>query len=154
MDNTIVTINNIVHTYNNKELVGNRLAPDNSIVEILTRIINSQLHNCNEDDPDDIIDALKCMIDNIGDDFRLNFDGAEYRIIAESAIWPTYVREIKAIVEDCYDLKLNDIPNFVAWAIDWEQTANNAYIDGYGHTFSQHDGSEEQAGNYYIFRTD
>ena len=86
-------------------------------------------------------------------DFNFEFDGNEYRLIAESAIWGIYVEEIKNIVNDCYDLKLDDVPHWIALEIDWEQTAKNAYDDGYGHTFSGYDGSEYEAGKYYIFRT-
>ncbi len=86
-------------------------------------------------------------------DFNFEFDGNEYRMISDSDIWDIYVDEIKQTVEDCYDLKLDNIPDFVAWSIDWEQTAKNAYVDGYGHTFSGYDGSEEEAAGYYIFRT-
>ena len=87
------------------------------------------------------------------DDFSFELDGNEYRIISESEIWAIYVEEIKNIVNDCYDLKLGQVPAFIALSIDWEETAKNAYVDGYGHTFSSYDGSECEAGGYYIFRT-
>lgn len=86
-------------------------------------------------------------------DFTVDFDGNEYRIIAESDIWDIYVDTIKELVNDCYDLKLDQVPDFVALEIDWEQTAKNAYVDGYGHTFSGYDGSESEAGGFWIFRT-
>ena len=59
---------------------------------------------------------------------------------------------------DCYDLKLDKIPDFIAVSIDWEQTTKNAYADGYGHTFAGYDGEEiEIIGNkgliYHAFRT-
>lgn len=86
-------------------------------------------------------------------DFTVDFDGNEYRIIADSDIWGIYVDTIKELVNDCYDLKLDDVPNWIALEIDWEQTAKNAYVDGYGHTFSGYDGSESEAGGFWIFRT-
>jgi hypothetical protein len=102
----------------------------------------------------ELIDALNELNDKIrSGDFYFEYDGNEYRIIAESGIWDIYVEAIKNIVTDCYDLKLENIPDFVAWEIDWEQTAENAYVDGYGHTFSGYDGSELETKNYYIFRT-
>ncbi len=59
---------------------------------------------------------------------------------------------IKTLSEDCYDLKL---PKWLA--VNWEETAENCYQDGFGHTFSTYDGSESEymIGNvlYYIFRT-
>lgn len=103
-----------------------------------------------------IFEALEEIEQHIGeDDFTLDFDGAEYRIISESDIWEIYRDAIKDIVEDCYSdvLNLDKIPPFIAVSIDWEQTAKNAYADGYGHTFSSYDGSEEEAAGYYIFRT-
>jgi hypothetical protein len=98
-------------------------------------------------------DALVELDVEMGDDFYFKLDGNEYRIIAEDAIWKIYVDEIRQIVEDCYDLKLNDMPDFLVFEIDWEATAKNCYADGYGHTFSSYDFSEIEAGGYYIFRT-
>ena len=83
-------------------------------------------------------------------DFEI--DGMEFRIIHNDDIWDIFVEEIKDIVNDCYDLKLDDVPGFIALTIDWEQTAENAFVDGYGHTFSLHDGSELYIGEYIIFR--
>ena len=102
----------------------------------------------------ELFDAIEELESKLGnDDFYFEFDGNEYRLISESAIWDIYVDEIKNIVNDCYDLKLDNIPSFVAWEIDWEQTAKNAYVDGYGHTFSGYDGSELEIVSYYVFRT-
>ncbi len=108
----------------------------------------------NESNYSELFDAIEELESNLGnDDFYFEYDGNEYRLISESAIWDIYVDEIKNIVNDCYDLKLDNIPSFVAWDIDWEQTAKNAYVDGYGHTFSGYDGSELEIGGYYVFRT-
>lgn len=98
----------------------------------------------------ELYDALEFEIDN--DDFAIDFDGNEYRIISENSIWEIYVEEIKTIVEDCYDLNLDKVPDFIALSIDWEQTAQNAYADGYGHTFAGYDGEESEAAGFYIFR--
>ena len=122
-------------------------------IAILRKIINSQSHNACMDDAREAIETLRENINNGDDDFTLDFDGNEYRIISESAIWGIYVETIKEIVNDCYDLKLDKLPSFIAVSIDWEKTAENAYVDGYGHTFSHYDHSEEEAAGYYIFRT-
>ena len=122
-------------------------------IEILRAIIDSQFHRINMDDAREAIKALRESIDQEEYDFTLDFDGNEYRIIHEDSIWGIYVEEIKNIVESCYDLKLDQLPGFIAVSIDWENTATNAYVDGYGHTFSGYDGSEEKVGDYYIFRT-
>ena len=122
-------------------------------IEILRTIIDSQSHSVDMDDTREAVETLRESINNGEYDFTFDFGGNEYRIIHEDSIWGIYVEEIKNIVEGCYDLKLDKLPKFIAVKIDWEDTATNAYDDGYGHTFSRYDGSEEQAAGYYIFRT-
>lgn len=155
-------------------LAGKELPTEDSdmgrAVQILQTICNSQSHTIPEMEEafDDLevenvladasgifeaLDELETMIGSSDDDYNFEFDGNEYRIIKESEIWDIYVEEIKSTVEDCYDLKLDDMPAFIAFSIDWEQTAKNAYADGYGHQFSGYDGSEEESAGYYIFRT-
>ena len=120
-------------------------------IEILREIIDQHNHCI---DMSYTREAIETLRDKIGeDDFYFDFDGNEYRLIKDSEIWDIYVDEIKHIVNDCYNLKLDKVPDFVALSIDWEQTAKNAYVDGYGHTFSGYDGSEHKAGGYWIFRT-
>lgn len=121
-----------------------------SHIAILRAIIDEHNHNINMDDAREAIETLQ---DDLADDFTFEFDGNEYRIISDGAIWGIYRDEIQNIVEECYDLKFDSIPKFVAFEIDWEQTAKNAYSDGYGHTFSTYDHSEVEAGGYWIFRT-
>jgi hypothetical protein len=120
-------------------------------IEILRAIIDEHNHSIDMDTAREAIEELRENIDQ--DDFRFDFDGNEYRIIGEGAIWRIYVDEIRNIVEDCYELNLDKIPSFVSVSIDWEQTAQNAYSDGYGHTFSSYDGSEIEAAGFYVFRT-
>ena len=121
-------------------------------IEVLREIIDHHSHRINMSEAKEAIETLKdCMAKS--DDFCFDFDGNEYRIISESSIWGTYVEEIKNIVEDCYDLKLDSLPNFIAFEIDWEQTAKNCYSDGYGHTFSTYDESELEVADWWIFRT-
>ena len=85
-------------------------------------------------------------------DFHIDIDGNEYRFINADVIWETYVDAIMEITEDCYEIKA---PHWLE--IDWEQTAKNCFVDGYGHTFSGYDGSEFECEfeeeNYFIFRT-
>jgi hypothetical protein len=104
------------------------------------------------DNRSEIFDALESL-DCGEDDFTLDFDGNEYRIIKDSAIWEIYRDEIENIVTECYDLKLDSLPPFIAVSIDWEETAQNAYADGYGHTFASYDGDEREAADHWIFRT-
>ena len=119
-------------------------------IAILRVIMDEHNHNI---DMSDAREAIETLRDSLEDDFTFDFDGNEYRIISDCAIWSIYRDEIQNIVEDCYDLKLDSIPDFVAFNIDWEQTAKNAYVDGYGHTFSSYDHSEVEAGGYWVFRT-
>ena len=119
-------------------------------IAILRAIINEHNHYIDMDQAREAIEALQ---DVLADDFTFDFDGNEYRIISDDAIWPIYRDDIQNIVEECYDLRFDSIPAFVAFDIDWEQTARNVYSDGYGHTFSTYDHSEVEAGGYWIFRT-
>lgn len=121
--------------------------------EILECIIDEHNHTIDEEDTDSLIEALDVIEDGIGGDFTLEFDGNEYRVICDDCIWGIYRDEIQQIVEDCFELDLDKLPGFIAVKIDWEETAQNAYADGYGHTFSSYDGSEYEAGNHWVFRT-
>lgn len=122
-------------------------------IAILRVIIDNYSHNITVSDAREAIETLREKIGE--DDFTFDFDGNEYRIIADSAIWEIYKDAIEETVEDCYGdvLNLDAIPAFIAVSIDWDQTAKNAYVDGYGHQFSSYDGSEYEAAGYWIFRT-
>lgn len=89
---------------------------------------------------------------NSDNDFCADIDGQEYRFIHSEVIWDLYVEGIREVTEDCYDLKAPD------WlVIDWEETAQNTFADGYGHHFNHYDGNELECTfdevDYYIFRT-
>jgi hypothetical protein len=153
---TINTLKNIVATYNAQfnaeELSVNPLNPSDDVLARFASIIDEN-HSVDEDSPDDVIEALESLIDNeFEDDYYFEFDGNEYRIILDSAIWDIYVDAIKEITNDCYDLKLDDKPHWLAVMIDWEETAKNCYVDGYGSTFSGYDGSEIKSAKCSIFR--
>jgi hypothetical protein len=92
---------------------------------------------------------LTCM----EDDTTIEFDGFELRIIKDSEIWEIYKGSIENVVTECYDLNLDNIPSFVEFSIDWEQTAKNCYVDGYGHEFSGYDHSEHETDNFWYFCT-
>lgn len=109
----------------------------------------------NESNYSELFDAIETLADKLEseDDFCFEYDGNEYRIIKDSEIWDIYVEEIKYVVNECYELKLDDIPSWISFEIDWEQAAKNAYVYGYGHTFSTYDGSELEINKHYVFRT-
>ncbi len=107
----------------------------------------------NRDEAQDLLDSLQDE-----DDFYQDIDGCEYRFISDWVIWETYKETIQEITEDCYDIKA---PSWLE--IDWEKTAENCFVDGYGHTFSGYDGSEVEftihnkdgitTTDWYAFRT-
>lgn len=72
----------------------------------------------------------------------------EFRLINEDDIAEIYQDYIEELVKDCY-LNGNELPSFLE--IDWEQTAKNCLVEGYGHSFSSYDHSEEYIGSTYIF---
>lgn len=126
-----------------------------SEVRILACILDEN-HDIESIEESTLFEALQDLQSNDLSDYQgFEFDDNEYRIIAESDIWEIYKDTIKELVEDCHSdvIKLDEIPSFIAVSIDWEQTAQNAYSDGYGHTFSSYDGSELEIANHFIFRT-
>lgn len=126
---------------------------DFSIFGLLQDIANQHTHDLDSIDSDQIEDALNYLEDNsTKDEFTLEFDGNEYRIISDSEIWGIYVDSIRQITEDCYDLKLDKLPAFLAFEIDWVRTAENCYADGYGHIFATYDGEELESGDWWVFR--
>ena len=117
--------------------------------------LDSILLNLGKNISDLDVEEIKSLHEELNkntDDFYIELSGEEYRFIEHDAIWDIYVEAIQQIIEDSYDLPLDDLPSFIAFEIDWEATARNCYIDGYGHTFSGYDGSEIESDNYYIFR--
>ena len=90
-----------------------------------------------------------------GFDFHIELDGNEYRFISESAIDDIYHDEQMELIKECY-LDGKDLPWW--FEIDWDKTVENVLnADGYGHHFSQYDGSEEtfryDGELWYVFRT-
>jgi len=97
-------------------------------------------------------DELQELCDNIGcDDFHVRLDDAEYRFIKEDAIEDIFAEFIQELFDDCYNM--DDMPNILVCHIDWDGVVRDCMMDGYGHHFSSYDGSEYNAEEYYIFRT-
>lgn len=123
-------------------------------IQILREIIDQHNNSIDLSEAREAREAIETLREKMGEsDFSFEFDGNEYRLIKEADIWSIYRDEIENIVNECYELNLHKLPEFIAVSIDWEETAKNAYADGYGHTFSGYDGSEYEAGGYYIFQT-
>jgi len=95
--------------------------------------------------------ALAELVDDDAEDQLIEWEGAEYRVIDEVAIWDIYVESMTELVKDCYLDGARNVPDWLA--IDWERTAENTMVDGYGHHFSSYDGSESELNGFYVFRT-
>ena len=101
---------------------------------------------------DDACELLDNLIDD--SDFTIEIDGQEFRIIHDEYIRDIAQEEIAETIQECYfSVPMNqEIPWWIE--IDWDKTVQNCIdADGYGHHFSHYDGSEYEAGNWYIFRT-
>ncbi len=89
----------------------------------------------------------------IANDFHVELDGQEWRIIDDAWIDEIATDEIKEIVTDCY-LNGTDLDKYWWIEVDWKQTAKNCTdSDGYGNHFSLYDGSEFYHEGWYFFRT-
>lgn len=94
------------------------------------------------------------FLGNAESELCLEIDGMEFRLIADSAIDEIYQESFKEMVEDCYDLKLDELPDFLQVTIDWKASADYVQMcDGYGNHFASYDGDELESSGYYIFRT-
>jgi hypothetical protein len=88
---------------------------------------------------------------DICDDFIIEFDGEEFRIISDDSIEDIHTDGVKEITVDCY-LDGTELPSWLE--VDWEETAKNVReSDGYGNHFASYDGEEHSTQSYYIFRT-
>jgi hypothetical protein len=100
------------------------------------------------------LEPLVEFLNSSESELLLEIDGMEFRLIADSAIDEIYQESFKVMVQDCYDLKLDELPSFLQITIDWKTSAN--YVrdcDGYGNHFASYDGEELESSGYYIFRT-
>lgn len=85
-------------------------------------------------------------------DFTVETEEGEYRFIEEDAIERIHREEIEELVDECY-LSDKNIPETIKRYFDYDSFARDCRLsDGYGHHFSSYDGSEENNGNYFMFR--
>lgn len=115
------------------------------ILEFIKDDLSLEIHR---DEVQNIVEEIETTYS----DFYADIDGNEYRFIHSDYIWEIYVESIKELAEDCYDI---NVPSWLA--IDWEETAQNCIVDGYGQTFAHYDHEEHEVkiGNedYHVFRT-
>jgi len=86
------------------------------------------------------------------DDFEVDSNmtkGGDVRMIDGDAIDEIHHESLIEQIKECYDL--SDLPSFIE--IDWDKTANNCAVDGYGHHFASYNGEEYETENWWFFRT-
>lgn len=94
-------------------------------------------------------EALQDIENNMDNDFYIELQGYEFRIILNSEIEYIWESSLIEQIQECYDL--DNLPPFIE--IDWSKTAQNCMVDGKGHHFSSYDGSEFESVNYDYFLT-
>lgn len=75
-----------------------------------------------------------------------DFEVDNVRFISSDYIDEIWTDSLIEMIKDCYDFAdtIEELPSFVAFSIDWEETANNCKVDGLGHHFNSYDGGEEE----------
>jgi len=97
----------------------------------------------------DAITLLEEIETVLSDDFTIEIEGAEFRVINESEIEDAWTNSLIDMLEDCHG---HEIPDHLKPYIDYDKWAQDAKIDGMGHHFSSYDGNEVSTQNFYIFR--
>jgi hypothetical protein len=97
---------------------------------------------------DELKSLMVEILDNAENDYWLELEGGEVRLIHDDEIDQIWTDSLIEQVKECYNL--DDIPSFIS--IDWEQTAENCKVDGMGHHFAGYDHEEHKSGDWNIFR--
>ena len=100
------------------------------------------------DEIKEVIKAVKASDMDIEDDFFIECNGVEIRVISDSAIDQIWSDELEDLLQECFT-----IPDFLQGYIDYDKWVRDCKFDGMGHHFSSYDGSERESRNYYYFRT-
>jgi len=97
--------------------------------------------------PVDASEVLEAC-DALEDSQYFTLDGDEYRVLHDNDLFPTFLEELRDMLEDTFE-----VPSCIR--IDWESTARDVIMsDGYAPHFSGYDGSTHiEIGKYNIFRT-
>ena len=100
-----------------------------------------------------IIEAYEAYEDQ--EDFTVELNEGEYRIIHDDAIEDIFDSEIRQLADDCYEIK--DIKKKMGgvgmyFTFDYDSFVKDCRTDGYGYHFSSYNGSEESVGPWNIFR--
>jgi hypothetical protein len=115
--------------------------------EVIKGICDYQNFNTS-DEVKEVIRAIKELDVESEDDFYVECNGVEIRVIAESAVDEIWEDGLLNLLEECYT-----IPDFLTNYIDYDKWVQDCKYDGKGHHFSSYDGSEHETKHYYYFRT-
>ena len=96
----------------------------------------------------EVIKAIKESNDIKNDDFYIECNGVEIRIIYIDSVESIWEEGLEELLKDCYT-----IPDFLANYIDYDAWVKDCKFDGMGHYFSGYNGSEHESKNYHYFRT-
>ena len=96
----------------------------------------------------EVIEGVNSSDYEYEDDFYVECNGVEIRVIAAYSIESIWEEGLEYILRECYD-----IPDYLENYIDYDSWIRDCKFDGMGHYFSSYDGSEHSSENYYYFRT-
>lgn len=140
-------------------------------------IVNAVLsHNAGQYVYSDVKQLISDVTDNLDNDFNVDFDGREYRIISNENILSTMISELESdeyVLGCASSWFISDVTGIPTDAVEKIQNAdahealgiiiaNNEEMltkfaegiisqDGAGHHFSSYDGSETEAGDCTVF---
>ena len=95
----------------------------------------------------EVIEGVNNSEYDVTDDFYVECNGVEIRVISNEIIESAWENELEDILRECYE-----IPDFLENYIDYNAWIRDCKFDGMGHHFSSYDGSEYESENYYYFR--
>ena len=96
----------------------------------------------------EVIEGVNSSDYEYEDDFYVECNGVEIRVIAAYSIESIWEEGLEYILRECYD-----IPDYLENYIDYDSWIRDCKFDGMGYYFSSYDGSEHSSENYYYFRT-
>jgi glutathionylspermidine synthase len=106
-----------------------------------------------EIDADDYNELIESMISYFADDFTIESDYGDFRIIADSVIDEIHDSEILELLDDVYSQALKDLPQIVKSNINWDNIARDIrFSDGVHNHFAVYDGDWMEVQGYSVFR--
>jgi len=97
---------------------------------------------------------LKCRWTEIEessyDNTEFTTPSGDYRVMTDSEADDAWEEALDSYLEECV---YPDLPESLRFYFDDEAWKRDARIDGRGHCLNSYDGSEEDAGDYVVYRT-